>query len=88
MERTITDKFGTELRVGDNICFTVSMRIDEKPIVKAKISEIRFGKNQNCNGEYSDWLLFEAIDSPDADWAKREGKLPGKVSPKRVVKCY
>ena len=37
MERKIKDMFGNGLKKGDSICFTLSMRIDEKPIVKAKI---------------------------------------------------
>jgi hypothetical protein len=87
-QRIITDKFGTELRVGDTVCFTISMRVDNKPLVRATISEIRYGKNQNLYGEYTDWLLCDFTDCPEVQWAKREDKLPGKISPKRVVKCY
>ena len=88
MERTITDMVGHELNVGDTICFTISMRIDQKPIVRATVKEFVFGKNQNGYGEYTDWIVPEYIESPDVKWGERECKLPKKVSPARVVKCY
>lgn len=77
---TVKDKADHELKVGDTVCFTISMRIDSKPIVRATIKEIQRGKQ--------DWLVVEYIDSHDVDWGRRENKLPARVKPSRVVKCY
>ena len=75
------DKFGTEICVGDTICFTLDMRKDQKPIVRATIKDIvPFG--------YDFMAVCEYLNSFDVEWAKKEGKLPNKVSVKRVVKCY
>lgn len=88
MERTITDMFGNELHIGDTICFTLNMRIDNKPIVRATISDICYGKNADSRGMFCDWLIVDYTDSPIIAWAKKESKLITKVSPARVVKCY
>lgn len=77
MEIITTDKFGNELCVGDTICFTLSMRIDSKPIVRATITGIQ-----------NDWLIIDYIESPDVAWGRKEKKLHKKVSAHRVVKCY
>lgn len=79
---------GHELKAGDTICFTLSMRIDQKPIVRATIKDFVFGKNQNYDGEYTDWIVPEYIESSDVEWGRHECKLPKKISPHRVVKCY
>ena len=76
----IKDKFGLVLHEGDTVCFTISMRIDEKPIVKAVIAGFVLGKKA--------WIVPEYIESDDVDWACEEGKLPKKVAADRVVKCY
>ena len=76
----IKDKFGLVLQEGDNVCFTISMRIDEKPIVKATIASFISGKKA--------WIVPEYVESDDVDWAREEGKLPKKVAADRVVKCY
>jgi hypothetical protein len=88
MERKVVDKFGLELNAGDNVCFTLSMRKDSKPIVKAKVCEVKAGTKPNYDGVFTDWVVVEYYDSPEAEWGKREGKLPKKVTPDRVVKCY
>ena len=75
------DKFGTPLNIGDNICFTLNMRKDTKPMVKAKNTDIKpFGEGYQCSCEY--------IESDDVAWARLEKKLPARVSADRVVKCY
>ena len=88
MDRKVCDKFGIELKEGDYVCFTLSMRIDAKPIVKAKIAEIKYGKKANCDGVFTDWVIPEYVEDHDVKWATLEGKLPKKVMPERVVKCY
>lgn len=87
-ERIIHDAFGLPLHIGDTICFTLSMRIDQKPIVKAKIADICYGKKPDCDGVFWDWIVPEYIESSDVSWATREKKLLKKVTPSRVVKCY
>lgn len=87
-ERVIHDAFGLPLNVGDTICFTLHIRKDQKPIVKAKITEICYGKKPDSYGVYWDWVVPEYVDSRDVSWAKSEKKLPKKISPCRVVKCY
>ena len=87
-DRKIYDLFGLELNVGDTVCFTLSMRKDEKPIVKGKISEICYGKNPNEWGSYYDFIVIDYVQTDITEWAKREKKLPGKVLSTRVVKCY
>ena len=75
------DKFGTEICVGDTICFTLNMRKDQKPIVRATIKEIvPFG--------YDLMAVCDYLNSSDVEWARKENKLPSKVSTHRVVKCY
>lgn len=86
--RKITDMFGTELQVGDTVCFTLSMRIDQKPLVKAVIREFIYGKKPNDYGCYTDWLGIDYIETSVVEWARDEGKLIKKVSPDRVIKCY
>lgn len=88
MCRKVCDAFGLELNVGDTVCFTLSMRIDQKPLVKAVIREFIYGKKPNEWGDYTDWLGIDYIENPAVDWARREKKLPNKVSPDRVIKCY
>lgn len=81
-EKKTTDKFGTEVKVGDRVCFSLSMRKDQKPIVRATVTDIL-----RYNDDY-DWIVVEYLDSSDVDWARRENKLPGKVINYRTVKCY
>ena len=76
----ITDKYGLELHEGDTVCFTLSMRIDQKPIVKATIAGFLYGK--------TNWIVPEYIEDSDVEWGRKEGKLPAKVASHRVVKCY
>ena len=84
MEKKIYDKFGTELCVGDTICFTLSMRIDQKPIVRATITGFLYRKTPDG----IDYIQMEYIESSDVRWARLEKKLIKKVSSERVVKCY
>lgn len=88
MERKIKDMFGLELSQGDTVCFTLSMRRDDKPMVKAVIKEIIAGQKANCSGEYTDWLVPEFVENSTVEWARLEGKLVSKVKPNRVIKCY
>ena len=86
--RKIKDMFGLELAVGDTVCFTLSMRKDDKPMVKAVIKDIIAGQKENCYGEYTEWLVPEFVESNTVEWARLEGKLISKVKPNRVIKCY
>ena len=79
---TVTDMFGNELKVGDTVCFTISMRIDQKPIVAATVGSF------NCTGQRVWIILGEYRKSPDVEWATKENKLIKKVLSSRVVKCY
>lgn len=82
MERVVTDMYGNELKVGDNVCFTISMRKDDKPIVKAKVGGFICGKT-------TDWIVIdEYVESSSVEWGRLENKLIKKVSTSRVVKCY
>lgn len=75
------DKFGTDVTIGDNICFVINLRKDTKPIVKAKVSDIiPFGSNYMAVCDY--------CECADTEWAKRENKLPEKIIISRAVKCY
>ena len=77
MERTIRDKFGNELNIGDAVCFVSNPGADwrqTKDIIRLTIDKFVFGRTKNKFGEYTDWLIFNDYDL--------------KVSPKRVVKCY
>ena len=87
-ERTIYDSFSLPLNVGDFVCFTLRMKDEQRPIVKAKIIEIHRGENRNTYGEYTDWIVPEYVDSSDVQWAESEQRLPKKISPRRLVKCY
>lgn len=72
------DLFGTELNIGDYICFTIKMRINQYPIVKAKIGSFE-----------KDFIIIDRyVDSSDVKWAEEENKLIKKVKINRVVKCY
>lgn len=75
------DKFGIEVNVDDTICFTLNLRKDYKPIVKAVISEVL---------PYGDsfMVVCDYIENGDVAQARREKKLPQMVSVERVVKCY
>lgn len=87
--RVITDMFGKELKEGDSICFTLNMRKDQKPIVKARIANFIYGKTCDELGRYTDWIVIDCyVEIPAVNWARNEGKLIQKVSPDRVVKCY
>ena len=73
----MNDQYGSELRVGDFVCFVANPDADwrqTKNLARKQITEIRYGKNLGKWGEYCDWLVLEGWD--------------GKVTPKRVVKCY
>lgn len=76
---------GNELAVGDTICFTINMRKDQKPLVRAKVIELVCGKTQDGN---NDWAVVDYIDSPAVEWGRHEKKLPKKIVAYRVVKCY
>ena len=76
--------YGIELHKGDNICFTLSMRKDQKPMVKAKVIDFAYGKSEDA----MDFILVEYIESQDVAWGRLEKKLPQKVSSHRVIKCY
>ena len=92
--KPVLDKFGNELECGDSICFSVSMRIDQKPIIRVKVAGFVTDKSGD------DWVLLGdpvpvAADLPpqnrgnaDYDWACYEKKLPKKVIAHRVIKCY
>ena len=92
--KPIYDKFGNELQCGDNICFSVSMRKDQKPIVRVKIAGFITDKSGD------DWVLLgdpipvaddlspRNSGNADYDWACHEGKMPKKVIAYRVIKCY
>ena len=80
-ERKITDQYGSELKVGDYVCFVANPDADwrqTKNLARKRIAEIKYGKNPStkpdCYGIYWDWLILEG-------WE-------GKVTPRRVVKCY
>lgn len=54
MEKKITDKFGTEIKVGDNICFVANPNSDwrqNKELARKKVIELIPGKR--------DWLILE-----------------------------
>ena len=85
MEHAVKDKFGNELKIGDNVCFTISMRKDQKPIVRAKIAGFIYGNNDGCN-DYA--VLGDYTEEHDSKWAANEKKLISKVVTHRVVKCY
>jgi hypothetical protein len=90
---TVTDKFGTELKVGDTVCFTLSMRKDIKPIVRAKVTGVLADnpvkRAMGLNGSpIQNYVSVEYIDSQDVEWARSENKLIQKVISSRVVKCY
>ena len=87
-ERLITDMFGNELHIGDNVCFTLNMRKDNKPIVRATITNISYGKKADCYGTFCDWLIVDYTENHTTTWARMEDKLIQKVTPSRVVKCY
>lgn len=84
MEQKLTDMFGIEVCVGDNICFTLSMRKDQKPIVKATVTGLLYGKTPDS----PNYFQIEYVESPTVRWARLEHKLIQKVSCDRVVKCY
>lgn len=86
--RRITDHFGNELNIGDTICFTLTMRINQQPIVRATIKDICFAKKAGEDGTFADYIIPEYIESHAVSWARREKKLIGKVIAHRVVKCY
>ena len=89
MERVIKDMFGKELKVGDSICFTLSIRKDQKPIVKARIGDFAFAKTCNKFGEYRDFIIIDCyVETTEVKWARKEDKLIEKVISSRVVKCY
>lgn len=72
------DKYGDPVRPGDSVCFTLDMRRDRKPIVKANVSDILDGK----------WIVPEYNHSDtDVQWAEREGRLVRRVLASRTVKC-
>ena len=77
----VVDMAGHELSVGDTICFTINMRKDDKPMVRATITEIVRSKEV-------DWAKVEYIDSHSVRWGRTENKLPSKVVTYRVCKCY
>lgn len=82
MPKTGTDMYGEELKKGDSICFTISLRKDQKPLVKAVIAG--FDKDAR-----NDWVIIGTyVDSPSVRQAESEKKLPAKVSSGRVIKCY
>lgn len=83
METKLKDMYGIEINVGDNVCFTLSMRKDTKPIVKAKVTGLIHGKTAGSN-----YLQIEYVESHTVAWARLENKLLKKVSCDRVVKCY
>ena len=86
--RKVTDMAGNELAVGDTICFTISMRIDQKPLVRAKVVEVICGSKPDFSGHYNDWVVVDYIESPAVAWGRTEKKLPKKIVAYRVVKCY
>lgn len=77
----LKDKFGIEVNVDDTICFTLNLRKDYKPIVKAVISGVLPYGN-------SFMVVCEYIENEDVARARKENKLPQMVSVERVVKCY
>lgn len=82
MPKTGTDMYGEKLKKGDSICFTISLRKDQKPLVKAVIAG--FDKDARNN-----WVIIGSyMDSPSVRQAESEKKLPAKISSRRVVKCY
>lgn len=85
----IVDMFGNELKVGDTICFTLSMRKDQKPIVCATIADFKPDNTEFGLANNNAWIILgEYRNNPTYSWAKNEGKLIAKVSSHRVVKCY
>ena len=85
----VYDAFGLEINIGDNVCFTLSMRKDQKPIVKGKITNFIFCEPNDLYGSNRVvYVEVEYVDSPIVEQAKREKKLISKVVSYRVVKCY
>ena len=77
MEHRVNDQYGSELKVGDYVCFVANPNSDwrqTKNLARKRIAEIKYGKQPDCQGVWWDWLILEGWD--------------GKVTPRRVVKCY
>jgi hypothetical protein len=79
----VRDKFGDEIKEGDTVCFTLPMRIDQKPIVKATVAGFIYAKPGGKRDSFI--VLGDYIDCPDVEWARREDKLIKKVLSDRVV---
>lgn len=92
--RVVTDMFGTELKKGDKVCFSLNLRKDNKPLVKAVIGDFVYSKTPNGCGIYSDWIAIDHYENmPEErtyilELARREDKLVEKVMASRVIKCY
>lgn len=92
--RIVTDMFGTELKRGDKVCFTLNMRKDNKPLVKAVVGDFVYCKTPDLRGVYGDWIAidhYERMPEERAyilECAVKENKLVEKVMASRVIKCY
>lgn len=86
--RPVKDMAEHELQVGDTVCFTLSMRKDQKPLVRARIKDFVYAKKPDYQGQYQDRIVPEYIECPMVKWGRNEDKLPERVRPNRVVKCY
>ena len=88
MEPKVLDKYGTELKAGDSVCFIHKYSMQTQYVVKAVIKEIRPmkddprfpGLNKNKG-----WLV---IDRYVDDYLNDDDKAVGKVLAERAVKCY
>ena len=85
-----TDSVGNIIQKGDTICFTLNMRKDQKPLVRAVIKDLKHSTSQSggCPPVLYDWCFVEHIESPVVEWARKEKKLPRRVAADRVIKCY
>lgn len=76
MEHVVIDRFGNELRCGDNICFTASSgHWRQTPtIMRVKIYALCTDKNG------TGWVMPDPENIPE--------NCPSKILAERVVKCY
>lgn len=89
-ESPFTDSVGNTIQKGDKICFTLNMRKDQKPLVRAVIKDLKHSTRQSggCPPTQYDWCIVEYIESAVVEWARKENKLPKQVAADRVIKCY
>lgn len=88
MERKVLDKYGNEIKAGDNVCFLHKHSMESQYIVKAIVGEVKPMKEDKDFPKLTENRGWVIIDRYVDETLNSNPKAKKKVMAERVIKCY